>query len=110
MTTMGMAVPAPEIIVEKTSRGVRIVNRSSERIRIVTATLSYRYTVSSVAAKTQAEASYASKTGSEKVSPMKDLDPGSSFEIEFYPPDILISVELVVEIGRSRYTISRSFV
>lgn len=89
---------------------MRITNRSSERVRIVTVTLNYRYTVASVTSRAQTEASYASKTGSEKVNPMKDLEPGSFFEVEFYPPDILVSVELVVESGRNRYTISRNLI
>ncbi len=101
--------PAP-VAVEKTPRGVRIVNRSGEKIKIVTATLNYRYTVASISTRTQSEASYASKTGSEKTSLMKDLEPGSSLEIEFYPPDILTSVELVVEIGRFRHTIKVNLV
>lgn len=100
--------PAPEIAVEKTPRGVRIVNKSKEKIRVVTVTLNYRYTVASVSTRTQSEASYASKTGTEKTSPMRDLEPGASLEIEFYPPDILTSVELVVEIGRFRHTITRN--
>lgn len=100
----------PEIVVEKTPRGIRITNRSKKRVRVVTVTLNYRYTVASVETRAQIETSYATKTGSERVSPMKDLDPGSFFEVDFYPSDILVSVELVVESDSARYTISRNLV
>ncbi|GAY26595.1 hypothetical protein ATG_17990 [Desulfurococcaceae archaeon AG1] len=99
---------APEIFVEKTNRGVRIVNKSNKKIKVVTVTLIYRYTVTSATTKTQSESPYLSKTGSERMNPMKDLEPGSSFEVEFYPPDILVSVELVVESDKTRHIISRN--
>ncbi|HWQ16715.1 MAG TPA: hypothetical protein VNL13_02665 [Sulfolobales archaeon] len=101
---------APDISVEKTRRGVRIVNKSNRRIKVVTITLIYRYTVTSATTKAQSESPYISKTGSERIDPMKDLDPGSSFEVEFYPPDILVSIELVVESDKARHIISRNLV
>jgi len=104
---MGVRVSHLEISIEKTQRGVRITNRSRERVRVVSVTLSYRYTVASTASRYDQQ--YASRIGSEKSSPMSDLDPGSSLEIPFDLPDMLVSAEIVVERGMERYVISRNF-
>lgn len=104
---------ALDLIIERTERGVRITNKSREKVRIITAILNYRYTVTSIADKPQSgqaySSAYASRIGSERYTPMRDIDPGSSYEIEFYPPEMIISVELVVEINRVRHNITKNF-
>ncbi len=97
----------PEISIEKTQRGVRITNRSRDRVRVVSVTLSYRYTVASAGGRYDQQ--YTSRVGSERSSPMKDLDPGSSIEIPFDLPDMLVSAEVVIERGRERHVITRNF-
>jgi hypothetical protein len=97
----------PEISIERTGRGVRIINRSRDRVRVVSVTLNYRYTVASTSSRY--DQSYASRVGSERSSPMRDLDPGSFIDIDFYPPEMLVSVEVVVERGRERHVIVRNF-
>ncbi|MEM4970788.1 MAG: hypothetical protein QXE01_06000 [Sulfolobales archaeon] len=99
---------APEISIERTRRGIRVTNRSKDRVRIVSVTLNYRYTVASTSSKP--DQPYASRIGSEKSSPMRDLDPGSSIDIDFDFPEMLVSAEVVVERGRERHVISRNFV
>jgi hypothetical protein len=106
-------MPAPDIIIERTRKGVRITNKGREKVRIITAILNYRYTVTSMADKPQSGqaygSAYASRVGSERYTPMRDIDPGSSYEIEFYPPEIIVSVELVVEVNRVRHSITKNF-
>ncbi len=98
----------PEISIERTRRGVRITNRSRDRVKIISVTLSYRYTVASTGSRS--DQLYASRIGSEKSSLMRDLDPGSSIDIDFDFPDMLVSAEVVVEHGRERHVVSRNFV
>jgi hypothetical protein len=101
------AMGVPEISIERTRSGVRITNRSRDRVRIISVTLSYRYTVASTGSRP--DQPYASKIGSEKSSLMRDLDPGSSIDIDFDFPEMLVSAEVVFERGRERHVISRNF-
>jgi len=98
----------PEISIERTRSGIRITNRSRDRVRIISVSLSYRYTVASTSSRS--DQPYASRIGSEKSSLMRDLDPGSSIDIDFDLPEMLVSAEVVVERGKERHVVSRSFV
>lgn len=96
-----------EIEVGRSGRGVVIRNRGREAVRILSATLSYRYTVASASAAQRPEQAYASRLGSERFTVNKHLGPGESHEIEFYPPELVESVELVVETRAGRAVVKK---
>jgi hypothetical protein len=95
--------------VEKTKRGVSIKNVSEKTLEIVSVVINYSYTIFS--SKTSVEESlrteFGKKYSKETIYVGKNLSPGELIEIEFYPPEIIESVEIYYgEPGKPRESIS----
>ncbi|MGC9009396.1 MAG: hypothetical protein ACP5I7_02120 [Sulfolobales archaeon] len=95
--------------VEKTKRGVSIKNVSEKTLEIVSVAINYSYTIMS--SRTSVEESlrteFGKKYSKETIYVGKNLSPGELIEIEFYPPEIIESVEIYYgEPGKPRESIS----
>ncbi|MGC9148854.1 MAG: hypothetical protein ACP5GI_05385 [Sulfolobales archaeon] len=95
--------------VERTKRGVLIRNISEKTLEIVSVVINYSYTIASSKKSVEEglRTGYGKKHSRETVYIGKNMSPGELVEIEFYPPEIIESVEIYYgEPGKPRESIS----
>ncbi len=94
--------------VERTSRGVSIKNVSEKTIEVVSVVINYSYTIvsSRASAEDRLRTQFGKKYSKETFHLGKNMSPGELIEIEFYPPEIIESVEIYYEgPGRPRESV-----